>query len=113
MVCLQYGFLIAATQPPIAILLVQFLKLVVGKVASTGSLCCPSLTAIGGLGHPDLFRVALGPFLAARDHLFPVALVMVALGSDYALAVVSCPLLLVFGYSFSVFFLVLSTRFDL
>jgi hypothetical protein len=71
-----------------------------------------SLTAVVGLGLPDFLGVVLTPLLAAGDYFVSVKLVVLTLGSAYALFVLRCPSLLVLGYLFFVFFLVLSACLD-
>lgn len=112
MVGLQHSFCVTATQTPITVLLAELFELLGGEVSTSGVLCGSPLTAIVGFGYPYSFRIILSPLSAARDYLLTIAFVVVALRGDHTLTVILCPPSLVFGYSYSVFFLVLTTRLD-
>lgn len=112
MVSLQYGFGIAASQTFVAVTLAKLFELFGGKTSMTGVLRSPPLAAVVGFGSPDLFRVALGPFLATSYNFLTLKFVVAAFGSVYALLVVRCPDLLVLGNLFLVFFLILPTCLD-
>jgi hypothetical protein len=72
----------------------------------------PPLAKIIGLGLPDFLGVTLGPLLTASDYFITVEFVVLAFRSAYATFVLCCPSLLVLGYLFLVFFVVLSARLD-
>jgi hypothetical protein len=112
MVSLQYGFGITASQTPVAVSIAQGFELLSGKTARTGVPRGPPLAAIVGLGLPDFLGVTLGPLLTASDYFITVELVVLALRSAYAFFVLCCPSLLVLGYLFLVFLVVLSACLD-
>jgi hypothetical protein len=64
------------------------------------------------LGLPDLFGVFLTPLLAKGDYFVSVKLVVLTLGSAYAIRIFFRPPLLVFGYLFFMVLIVLSPRLD-
>jgi hypothetical protein len=72
----------------------------------------PPLAKFVGLGLPDFLAVILCPLLTASDYFITVELVVLAFRSAYAFFVLCCPSLLVLGYLFLVYYLILSARLD-
>jgi hypothetical protein len=113
MVSLQYRFGIATSQTLlVAVTFAKRLELLCGEAARTGVPRSPPLAAIIGFGLPDFLRIFLGPLLAASNYPFALTVVVLTPGSVYAIFVLRCPSLLILGYLFFVFFLILSACFD-
>jgi hypothetical protein len=111
-VSLQCGLGVTASQTPVSVAFAERPELLGGEAARAGMLRRSPLAAVVGLGLPDLLGVFLAPLLAAGDYLVSVKLVVLTLGSAYASFLFFCPLFLVLGYLFLMFFLVLSARLD-
>lgn len=110
MVSPQHDFCVTASQTPVSVALTKRPELLGGEAALTGMLRRSPPAAVVGVGLPDLLGVLLSPLLAAGDYFFAVELVVLALGSAYAIFVLCSPPLLVVGYLFFVFFVVFSAR---
>jgi hypothetical protein len=111
-VSLQYGFGVTASQTFVAVSIAQCFELLGSKTARTGVPRSPPLAKIVGLGLPDFLAVILCPLLTASDYFITVELVVLAFRSAYAFFVLCCPSLLVLGYLFLVYYLILSARLD-
>jgi hypothetical protein len=72
----------------------------------------PPLATVVGFGLSDFLGIILSPLLAASDYFVSVKLVVLPFRSAYAIFVLFCPSLLVLGYLFFVFFLILSACLD-
>jgi len=112
MVSLQCGFGVAASETPATVTLAERPELLGGKTAWTGVPRGPPLAAIVGFGLPDFLGITLSPLLTASDYFVTVKFVVLTFRSAYAFFVLCCPSLLVLGYLFFVFFLMLSACFD-
>src|ERR687894_489610 len=112
MVSLQYSFGVAAGQTFVLVTLAKCFKLLSGKSARAGVLCGSPLATIVRFGLLDFLGVILPPLLATGDYLVSIKLVVLTLGSSHAFFVLCRPSLLVLGYLFFVFFLVLSMCLD-
>jgi hypothetical protein len=112
MVGLQYGFRIASSQTLVAVSIAQCFELLGGKTARTGMPRGPPLAAIVGFDLPDFLGIILSPLLTASDYFVTVKLIVLTSRSAYAIFVLFCPSLLVLGYLFLVFLVVLSACLD-
>ena len=102
----------AATQTSVAVKPSLERRILQRKVSVARILCRPAFAAVIGLRGLHFLCIVLCPLLATRDHLITIAFVVLALVAGNAPAVVRRPALLVLGYLFFVFLLVLPSCLD-